>query len=101
MDADPSRSQPRSAADRQHSELLPLVIDSMRDYAIYALDALGNVATWNRGAEAVKGFTAAEILGRPVATFYPPADVESGKPERDLAIAVAAGQFQEEGWRIR
>ena len=69
----------------QQSDLLPFFIDSVEDYAIYALDADGNVATWNRGAHGVKGYTAEAILGRPVATFYPPDDVASGKPERDLA----------------
>jgi len=100
-DADADRSRSPSTGAWQQSDLLPLFIDSVEDYAIYALDADGNVATWNRGAHAVKGYTAEEIVGRPVATFYPPDDVASGKPERDLAIAAAAGHLQEEGWRVR
>src|SRR4051794_17060832 len=68
-----------------HSELLPLLIDSVEDYAIYALDADGNVATWNAGAEYVKGYTADEILGRNVSVFYRQEDIDAGLPEQDLA----------------
>ena len=85
----------------QHPELLPLIVDSVEDYAIYALDADGRVATWNAGAEAIKGYTADQIVGRHVAVFYPADDVENGKPDRDLAIATAQGRMQEEGWRVR
>jgi PAS domain S-box-containing protein len=90
---------PRAAL--QHLELLPLLIDSVDDYAIYALDVDGNVATWNAGAENVKGYPAEEILGRHVSVFYSDEDVRAGTPERDLAIAAADGHLQQECWRVR
>lgn len=96
---EPRRNESRGAW--QHPELLPLIVDSVEDYAIYALDADGNVATWNAGAEYMKGYTAEEILGRPVSVFYRDEDVALGTPEQELAIAVADGHLQQEGWRVR
>ena len=102
MSSDPEHVRYAPLTNRpQHPELLSLVIESVEDYAIYALDADGRVATWNAGAEAVKGYTADEIVGRHVAAFYMPDDVQNGKPERDLAIATAQGRLHDEGWRVR
>ena len=65
------------------------------------LDLDGRVATWNAGAERIKGYKAEEIIGLHFARFYPPEDQESGKPKPVLEIAVATGKYQEEGWRVR
>ena len=97
-------AEPRQHGSReawQHPELLPLLVDSVEDYAIYALDADGNVATWNAGAELVKGYSAAEVLGSHVSVFYRDEDVRAGLPEQDLSIAVADGHLQQESWRVR
>src|SRR5207245_6532878 len=59
------------------------------------------VASWNQGAERIKGYKANEIVGRHFSCFYPQEDVQSGKPERELQRAITEGRYEEEGWRIR
>ena len=78
-----------------------LLVDSIRDYAIFMLDRTGRVASWNPGAQRFKGYTADEIIGSHFSVFYPPEDIASGKCERELEIATETGRFEEEGWRIR
>lgn len=80
---------------------LQALIDAVQDYAIFRLDPQGRVATWNRGAQRIQGYTAAEILGRSVACFYLPEDVASGKPEFQLHQAVRHGRFEDHGWQVR
>jgi len=86
---------------RHSEERMRLMIGSVRDYAIIMLDPHGRVATWNSGAEALKGYAAAEIIGEHVSRFYVPEESMTGKAERELAIATAEGRFEEEGWRLR
>ena len=86
---------------RQSEEKLRLMIDSVQDYAIFMLDAAGRVATWNPGAERIKGYRAEEIIGTHFSRFFPTADVQAGKPARQLELAAAQGRFEEEGWRVR
>lgn len=81
--------------------MLTLLIDSVTDYAIYALDLDGRILTWNPGAERLKGYRQDEILGRHVSLFYEQPDIDAGIPDRELAIAAAEGRFEDEGWRIR
>jgi PAS domain S-box-containing protein len=78
-----------------------LLIEGVRDYAIYMLDPTGRVATWNAGAERIKGYVASEIIGQSFATFYPPEFIASGRPAHHLEIASSTGKFEEEGWRVR
>jgi hypothetical protein len=82
-------------------ELLRLLVATVRDYAIFMLDPSGHVATWNAGAERIKGYTQKEIVGRHFSTFYPASDVEAGKCEYELEVATREGKFEEEGWRVR
>jgi len=82
-------------------DLLPLLLNSTKDYAIFLLDPSGHVASWNQGAERIKGYKAHEILGRHFSCFYPPEDLRNGKTERELHIATAEGRYEEEGWRLR
>ena len=82
-------------------QLYQLLVESVRDYAIFALDATGHVLTWNRGAERVKGYRAEEIIGRHFSAFYPPEDIASRKPWWELEVAVRDGRFEDEGWRLR
>jgi PAS domain S-box-containing protein len=86
---------------RQSEDLIRLLVEGVGDYAIYMLDAEGRVASWNTGAQRIKGYRADEILGRNFSCFYPPEDIASGRPAEQLRCAVAAGRFEEEGWRVR
>jgi PAS domain S-box-containing protein len=78
-----------------------LLVDSVREYAIFILDRDGRVTTWNIGAERIKGYKAHEIIGKHFCVFYPP-EVD-GKAVCDFELEVAAreGRFEAEGWRIR
>src|SRR5437660_1055930 len=77
------------------------LVESIRDYAIFILDPEGNIATWNLGAERIKGYTPKEIIGRHFSVFYLPKDVETGKPRWELEVATRDGRFEDEGWRVR
>ncbi|HXH15943.1 MAG TPA: PAS domain S-box protein [Sphingomonas sp.] len=83
------------------AEELGLLIDGATSYAIYMLDPEGRVTIWNLGAERIKGWTEAEIIGANFAKFYTPEDVAAGKPCDDLARAAACGRIEEESWRLR
>jgi two-component system sensor kinase FixL len=87
-------------ADRVVEEL-NLLIDGAHGYAIYMLDPRGNVTIWNKGAERLKGWSEAEVLGRHTSLFYPPDAVAAGKPEQDLARARTEGRFVDEDWQLR
>lgn len=78
-----------------------LLIESVRDYAIFMLDPLGHVATWNPGAEQLKGYRANDIIGEHFSRFYPTSDVVAGKCEFELTMAAKDGRFEDEGWRVR
>ncbi len=86
---------------RQSTEIFQLLVSSVRDYAIFMLDPDGNIATWNSGAQRIKGYKPEEIIGRHFSTFYGPEDLASEKPKRELEIAKAEGSVEDEGWRIR
>lgn len=78
-----------------------LMVESVRDYAIFLLDPSGYIATWNEGAQRLKGYGADEIIGQHFSVFYPPEAVAIGHPQHELEVAAAEGRFEEEGWRIR
>jgi PAS domain S-box-containing protein len=78
-----------------------ILVDQVRDYAIFMLDAEGIVRTWNRGAERIKGYRAEEIVGSHFSRFYTEADLRAGKPARELAQAAAVGTVEDEGLRVR
>jgi len=80
---------------------LQLLVESVKDYAIFMLDPEGNVATWNQGAELIKGYKADEVRGRHFSIFYTPEEMEEGKPAQELRIAATEGRFEAEGWRVR
>lgn len=86
---------------RASEERLRLLVESVREYAIYMLDPDGHVRTWNAGAERIHGFSATQIVGKHFSIFYPQADATAGRPQRELAAAVRNGQYREEGWRLR
>jgi formate hydrogenlyase transcriptional activator len=86
---------------RSSEEYFRLLVEGASDYAIFMLDPEGRVATWNSGAERIKGYRAEEILGQHFSRFYPREDIERGKPEHELEVASAEGRYEDEGWRIR
>lgn len=87
--------------DRETGDLHRLLVESVRDYAIFALDPNGIILSWNPGAERFKGYTADEIIGKHFSIFYPRELVEEGFPEFELRTAANTGRFEDEGWRIR
>ena len=84
-----------------YEERFRLLVETVKDYAIFMLDPEGRVASWNAGAERIKGYNAEEILGRHFSCFFLPKDVEAGKPGRELEAAAAQGRAEDEGWRVR
>ncbi|WP_086381634.1 PAS domain-containing sensor histidine kinase [Caballeronia sordidicola] len=105
---DPSSS--RRANDASSSNAFPfeisdvhfrMLVDAVQDYAIFMLDRLGHVVSWNRGAQSIKGYTAGEIVGQHFSVFYTPEDIAIRKPETELALAEAEDRIEDEGWRVR
>lgn len=86
---------------KQSDEIFRLLVDSVKDYAIFLLDTDGKVATWNQGAERIKGYSADEIIGQHFSRFYPKEARESRWPERELEFATKEGRFVDEGLRVR
>jgi PAS domain S-box-containing protein len=83
------------------NQLFRLLVLGVVDYAIFMLDPDGRIASWNEGAQRIKGYAPEEIIGRHFSVFYPRQDVESGKPGWELEIAEREGRFEDEGWRLR
>ena len=89
----------REASLNQSEERFRTLVESIKDYAIFMLDPDGRVLTWNAGAELIKGYSAAEIIGQHFSRFYPP---EAGDfPAHELQVAAVQGRFEDEGWRVR
>jgi len=86
---------------RWTEESFRLMVESVTDYAIVMLDPKGCVVSWNAGGQRIIGYSAEEIVDQHLSRFYLDADVESGKPQRDLDVATAEGRCQDEGWRTR
>jgi PAS domain S-box-containing protein len=99
----------RDLTERRHAEQVRLaqehrfrlLVESAREYAIFMLDPNGLVATWNEGAERIKGYRAEEIIGQHFSKFYPHDEVQTGEAERELSVALRSGRFEQEGWRVR
>ncbi len=88
-------------AIRASEERLRIFVAGVKGYGIYLLDAQGRVFTWNSGAEEIKGYRGEEIIGSHFSRFYTKDDLARGWPEHNLKLAVEAGSFEEEGWRVR
>jgi len=82
-------------------ELLRLFVESVRDYAIFQLDAEGKVRTWSSAAERIKGYSAPEIVGHHFSCFYSPEEIAACKPQQELRLAAETGRAEDQGWRIR
>jgi len=94
-------AEPAVATSRESGDSFRLLMEGVRDYAIFLLDGAGRVSTWNSGAERIKGYRAEEIIGQHFSRFYPPEDVAAGKPARLLALAAREGRAEDKGWRVR
>ena len=86
---------------RKSEERFRMLVESVTDYAIYMLDPVGTITSWNSGAERAKGYKAEEILGENFARFYTEEDRIAGLPSRALHGAERDGRYESEGWRIR
>jgi len=86
---------------RQSEQRFSSMLEAVRDYAIIFLELDGSVASWNQGAERIKGYRAEEIVGQNFSRFYTPADIANGKPDHELQVAASEGRFEDEDWRVR
>jgi PAS domain S-box-containing protein len=98
---DISRQREAEEALRASEERFRLLVQGVRDYAIFMLDPRGQVSSWNEGAQRIKGYTAGEIIGKHFSVFYTHEDVRAGKPQLNLKRAVEEGRIEDEGWRVR
>ncbi len=102
-----SSSPPNGNLQRARAELrateqrFRLLVESVRDYAIFMLDTSGHVVTWNVGAERMTGYSESDIVGEHFSRFYPREAVERGWPDEELERALRDGRFEDEGWRVR
>ena len=88
-------------AKRQGAEEFKILVDGVKDYAIFMLDGNGRVTTWNSGAERLKGYKADEIIGKDFSVFYTEEERQAGHPKRLLETALRDGRYEEENWRVR
>ena len=86
---------------RRSEEKFRLLVEGIRDYAVFMLDPGGHIASWNAGAERIKGYSAAEIIGRHFSCFYPQEALDRKLPQLELEVAAKVGRFEDEGWRLR
>ena len=86
---------------RHSEERFRLLVETVQDYAIFMLDPSGHIVSWNMGAQRIKGYNGAEIIGKHFSCFYPPEDLAKGKPEWELRTATKEGRLMDEGWRLR
>jgi PAS domain S-box-containing protein len=86
---------------KESEEKYRLLVDSIRDYAIFSIDPEGYIKTWNKGAEYIKGYMANEIIGKHISVFYTPEELERGESGANLRAAKENGRFEGEGWRVR
>ena len=92
---------PTSPSALAPEQVFRLLVEGVSDYAIFMLDPEGHVASWNPGAERLKGYKREEILGRHFSTFYTQEAKDRGWPQHELEVAAGEGRFEDEGWRVR
>jgi PAS domain S-box-containing protein len=86
---------------RESEESYRLLLDGIKDYSIFMMDPRGQIVSWNAGAERIKGYTADQIVGHNFSCFFPPEDIERGRPEEVLRTTAAYGRHEEQGMRVR
>ncbi|MEP6582851.1 MAG: PAS domain S-box protein [Ginsengibacter sp.] len=98
---DVTNTHAATVQSKQSDKNYQLLVQSVTDYAIFMLDEKGNVASWNSGAESIKGYKAEEIIGKPIDVFYTAEDVENELPQKNLMKTRELGHFESEGRRVR
>jgi PAS domain S-box-containing protein len=93
--------EPATSTSSWRDEPFRRLVQTISDYAIFLLDAEGRIQSWNRGAELLKGYKPAEIIGKHFSVFYPKSAVDRGWPQHELETAKRIGRFEDEGWRVR
>lgn len=96
-----SATEPNAPSFLSGTDAFRLLVESVKDYAIFILDPRGVVSTWNAGAKRIKGYTAKEIIGKHFSVFYTDEAKRIHHPEHELEIAAKDGRYEEEGWRVR
>jgi PAS domain S-box-containing protein len=86
---------------RESEEKYQLLLDGIQNYAIFMMDPRGQILSWNAGAERIKGYKTDEIVGRNFSCFFPPEEIERGRPEEILRLTAASGRHEEQGLRVR
>jgi PAS domain S-box-containing protein len=86
---------------RESEDRYRMLLDGIKDYAIFMMDPRGQILSWNAGAELMKGYRADEIIGQNFSCFFPTEDIERGRPEAMLRLTSAAGRHEEQGMRVR
>ncbi len=99
----PQVQTPNSAEDAlwDCEEKYRMLLDGVKDYAIFVLDPQGQILSWNAGAERIKGYKPEEIIGRNFSCFFPQQDIDRGRPEEVLRVTAARGRHEERGMRVR
>ena len=100
-DQQAKRAAPAMRAMTNSPEFFQRLVEGVRDYAIFMLDPAGHIMSWNSGAQRIKGYSAAEIVGKHFSIFYTADAIERKWPQYELEAAVKQGQFEDEGWRVR
>lgn len=101
INRDRTEAKRAEEALRQSEERFRALVEQVKDYSIFGLDAEGRVISWNEGAQRISGYRADEIIGQHFSRFYPQEDIARGKPANELSVAVAEGMYKEEGLRLR
>jgi PAS domain S-box-containing protein len=86
---------------RESEERYRMLLDGIQSYAIFMMDPRGQILSWNAGAERIKGYSADQIIGRNFSCFFPPEEIERGRPEEILRMTAASGRHEEQGMRVR
>src|SRR5215211_6104633 len=86
---------------RHSEEIFRLLVEGVKDYAIFMLGPDGRIVSWNEGAERIQGYDLSEVVGEHFSVFYTEEDVDRGLPGEELRVAAIEGRFEEEGWRVR
>ena len=98
---DVTERQSAQSALQDSERHFQLLVSGVTDYALYMLDPMGQVSSWNAGGQRIKGYTPEEIIGQHFSRFYTASDQDAGRPARALSIAREAGRYEGEGWRVR
>jgi PAS domain S-box-containing protein len=86
---------------RESEERYRMLLDGIQHYSVFGMDPQGLIVTWNAGAERIKGYKADEIIGHNFSCFFPPEEIEQGRPQEVLRITAASGRYEERGMRVR